>query len=62
LTALYDEVKREEVAPKTGAVLTQIANALARLVSLEREFQEIDELERRLENIEKLQGRDQWGA
>jgi hypothetical protein len=62
LSTLFDEVKRGDVEPKAGAVLTQIANARARLVSLEREFREIDELERRLENIEKLQEDDRWRA
>ena len=66
LSDLYDSVLSGETEPKVGAVAAQIANARARLVETELKVKELQELTRRLDELETLlerqnQGGRRWG-
>jgi hypothetical protein len=53
LRTLADDVLAQRVQPKTGAVVTQVANVYARLLELERKYKEHEEFEARIVALEE---------
>src|SRR5829696_282680 len=53
LKTLADDVLARRVDPKAGAVVTQVANAYARLIELERRIKENEEFEARIVALEE---------
>ncbi len=56
LTALYDEVRNGAVQTRVGAILCQILNAQIRAVETGRKIKETEELESRIEELERRRG------
>jgi hypothetical protein len=53
LKTLSEDILAERVEPKAGAVVTQIANAYARLIELEGKIKEQEEFEARIAALEE---------
>jgi len=62
LKEIAEDVRTGELEPRQGAVMVQCLNSVRALMVLERDIKEMEELERRLEHIEYLQGGRKWGA
>jgi hypothetical protein len=66
LSDLADDVLEEKVDKGVAAVASQVLNVYLRVVSMEMKLREVEELERRMEELEALvaarKERTSWGA
>lgn len=62
LFTLYEDVREGRIEPKTGAVANQILNTRLRVIALERDIREQEELAERIEALEKSAESRGWGA
>ena len=66
LFTLYEDVREGRIEPKSGAVANQILNTRLRVIALERDIREQEELETRIQALEAAQksglGGNRWGT
>ncbi|MDP9477600.1 MAG: hypothetical protein M3R38_18260 [Actinomycetota bacterium] len=60
LSDLYADVREGRLDPKVGAVVNQILNTSVRVVNLERDLREQDELAARIEELERVAEERGW--
>ena len=65
LFTLYEDVREGRIEPKVGAVVNQVLNTRLRVVALERDIREQEELAERIEALEHQSAEEKsrgWGA
>ena len=63
LFTLYEDVREGRIEPKVGAVANQILNTRVRVIVLERDIREQEELAERIEALEQKSAESRgWGA
>lgn len=60
LSDLYADVREGRLDPKVGAVVNQILNTSVRVVNLERDLRDQDELAARIEELERAAEEQRW--
>jgi hypothetical protein len=62
LSALYKDVREGRLDPKVGAVVNQILNTSVRVVTLERDLREQEELAARMGELERIAEERGWAG
>ncbi|MDP9457086.1 MAG: hypothetical protein M3Q60_15210 [Actinomycetota bacterium] len=62
LSDLYADVREGRLDPKVGAVVNQILNTSVRVVNLERDLREQEELAARIEELERVAEERGWAG